>query len=619
MEKLLPYYEQELRLLRRAGAEFALRYPKLAGSLQLHGESCADPHVERLLQGTALLNARTAKLLDDGHARFTEALLGMLYPHLLRPMPACAIARVDGSGARPNQITGVTTLPRGTAMKSLGRGAITCRFRTAYDVTIAPVVLTDVAFEPYFQPPPALAPALAASLPADAGAAIRITIESSATGRALAALALPTLRLFMDGEASLRAALRDTLFMRVACACVDDGKHWHILPCSPIRPVGFAEEDALLPAASSEHQAYRLLGEYFAFPEKFDFLDLDLAALLAPLSPSCTRVTLHLALAGVRTDEAPASMLRMLGADNLLQGCTPVVNLFVHAATPIRLTGQRSSYPLAPDELPGHACDIYSIDSVQVLRKAPGGSTVTEFYPYYALRHGEEAHRGACYWLAQRDEDRAAGGAGHDTSLLIVDRDGVARQAGDGSASVRMTCTNRNLPHELPYGRTGGDLVTEAATDGLPIRLLHRPTLSYRPSTGQRHQWALVAHLALNHRSLTQDGLPALKTMLRLYAQQDSSIAERQIDGMVALAHRPAMTWVREAGGAAYLRGVEVRVTLDEAAYAGTGIHVFAQLLDHLLGLHVHLNAFTQLVLLSHPGEKELMRCLPRNGALTLA
>jgi type VI secretion system protein ImpG len=77
MEKLLPYFERELSMLRRLGAEFAGRYPKLAGSLQISGENCADPHVERLIQGTAFLNARVAKLLDDGYANFTEALLGM--------------------------------------------------------------------------------------------------------------------------------------------------------------------------------------------------------------------------------------------------------------------------------------------------------------------------------------------------------------------------------------------------------------------------------------------------------------------------------------------------------------------------------------------------------------
>lgn len=607
MEKLLPYYERELSMLRRAGAEFASRYPKLAGSLQIHGETCADPHIERLLQGAAFLNARVAKLLDDGYANFTEALLGMLYPHLLRPIPACSIARIDFGGAKASQITAVSTLPRGTALKSLGRGSVTCRFRTAYDVTIAPIAITDVAFEPYIQTPTTLA------LPADAGSAIRITIESTVPNRALATWDVPRLRVFIDGEASLRALLRDLLCLRARCACVQAGATWQMLASVPVQPVGFADDEALLPAAGAEHGAYRLLSEYFAFPDKFDFLDIDLAALLHHAPPGCTRVTLRIALADVRADDATARMLRTLSADHLVPGCTPVINLFPQAATPIRITHRSSSYPLAPDELPGHACDIYSVDTVHLLRKTPEGSAVTEFVPYYSLRHGKEDSRSGHYWRVQRDEDLAAIGAGHDTSLTLVDQDFSPHHVEEGTASVTLTCTNRNVPHGMAYGHAAGDLAAEATT--LPIRLLRRPTLSYRQSSASQHQWGLIAHLALNHRALT---LESLTTLLRLYAQQDSTVSQRQIAGITALDQQPATTWVRQQHGSAYLRGVQVRVTLDLDAYAGTGIHAFAQLLDHLLGLHVHLNSFTQLVVLSEPDGKEVMRCLPRNGALTL-
>lgn len=607
MEKLLPYYERELSMLRRAGAEFAGRYPKLAGSLQIRGETCADPHVERLIQASAFLNARVAKLLDDGYANFTEALLDILYPHYLRPMPACSIARIDYSGARANEISTVSVLPRGTALKSLGQGAVACRFRTVYDATVAPVGISAAWFEPYIQVPSSL------TLPPDAGSAICITIDSTTAARSLAALQLPALRVFIDGEASLRANLRDALFMRTACACIESGDQWRMLDRVPLSPAGFADNEALLPAAPSELVAYRLLSEYLAFPEKFDFFDIDLAALIAQAPEACTRLTLRLALSDVRPDTPLARILRSLTADNLLLGCTPIVNLFPHPATPIRITHTRSSYPLIPDELRGSACDIYSIDAVQLVRKSRDGSDVTEFFPYYSLRHGDGGERKGRYWLAHRDEQMTEG---LEHSLSLVDRDFSPLRLESGTASVRLTCTNRNLPHGLQYGRAGGDLSTENAIGSFPISMLRRPTLSHRlPS----QHWGLIAHLSLNHRTLTQEGLPALTTMLRLYAQQDSAVSQRMIDGIVALSHRPATAWIRQEQGNAYLRGIEVHVSLDEEAYAGTGIHAFAQVLDHLFGLHVHLNSFTRLVVLSHPSGKELLRCPPRNGALTLA
>jgi type VI secretion system protein ImpG len=290
------------------------------------------------------------------------------------------------------------------------------------------------------------------------------------------------------------------------------------------------------------------------------------------------------------------------------------VNLFQHPATPIRITHASSSYPLMPDELPGSACDIYSIDSVQLVSKARDGSAVTEFFHYYSLRHGDGGERKGRYWQTHRDELMTAG---LEHTLSLVDRDfSPLRMESGGTAAVRLTCTNRNLPHGLQYGRASGDLSTESPIGNFPIRMLRRPTLSHRSSADR---WGLIAHLALNHRSLTQEGLPALTTMLRLHAQQDSAVSQRMINGVTALSHRPATAWIRQAQGNAYLRGIEVHVSLDEEAYAGTGIHAFVQILDHLFGLHVHLNSFTRLVVLSHVSGKELMRCPPRNGALTLA
>lgn len=610
MEKLLPYYERELSMLRRAGAEFAGRYPKLAGSLQMRGEACADPHVERLIQSSAFLNARVARLLNDGYAHFTDALLGMLYPHLLRPMPSCSIARIDTSGARANEISSVNVLPRGAMLKAMGQGALVCRFRTVYDAVVAPVMIDAAGFEPYPQTPPAL------SLPLDAGAAIRIRIACTGAVRSLSSLALPTLRVYIDGDAALRATLRDAIFLSTACACVEADGQWRMLERLPLRPAGLTADEALLPAAPSEHGAYRLLSEYFTFPEKFDFIDIDLAALIAAAPEGSTQLTLRLLLRDVRPDAPAARILRTLGADNLLLGCTPIVNLFPQSATPIRITHTRSSYPLMADDMPGHACDIYSIDSVQMVRKTEEGSSVTEFFPWYSLRHGATESRKNHYWLMQREDLMSAG---HEHTLTLVDRDFTPLDGDDGTASVRLTCTNRNLPHGLQYGRTGGDLSTESPVGNYPIRMLQRPTLSHRLCSEGNRQWGLIAHLALNHRSLTQEGLPALTAMLRLYAQQDSAVSQRMIDGVTALSHRPATAWIRQAHGNAYLRGIEVRVSLDEEAYAGTGIHAFAQILDQLFALHVHLNSFTRLVVLSHISGKELLRCPPRNGELALA
>lgn len=610
MEKLLPYFERELSLLRRSCRQFAERYPQLANELLLIGESSADPNIDMLIQASALLNARVAKRLDDDYAGFTNALLGMLYAHYLRPLPSYSIARVDYSGAAPNTIANATLLARGAQLQSAG-GALACSFRTAYDVTIAPLDISTARYAPQTGAPPGL------TLPTNIAGRISIGVASTTATLALERCGVAALRIFIDGEPSLRAALRDTLLMHVVCACVEvngDGR-WIALDAIPLKPVGFADDDALLPAAASQQAAYRLLTEYFCYPEKFNFVDLDLAMILAALAKRhagpCRAITLHLLLTGA----ADGAVLTPLSKKHLLLGCTPVINLFQQAAAPVALTHKRSEYALRPDALPGHAADIYSVDTVQLV-SANHGACVRPFVPFYSLRHGA-AGRGQ-YWLLRRDDELARSNPGHEHSIAFVDRDFSPNDDGNGAMSIRLTCSNRDLPATLRYGLPGGDLCAETGSGGHPIRFLRKPGATQRFQCGRGAHWGLLAHLSLNHRSLCDDGVEPLSAMLRLYALPGNAVAQRQIDGIKAISQRSTTMWLRNGRNAAYLNGIEITITLDEDAYVGAGLHLFIELLDHFFGLLVHLNSFTQLVALSNTTGKELLRCLPRNGALPL-
>jgi len=145
MDELLPHYERELAFLRGQSGEFARRYPKIAGRLQLSGDVGEDPHVERLIESFALLASRIHKRLDDDFPLFTESFLEVLYPHYLRPFPSCAIAHfhvADASG----QMSKASVLPRGTVLKSRPVRGVPCTFRTAYDVTLAPITVAAARF-----------------------------------------------------------------------------------------------------------------------------------------------------------------------------------------------------------------------------------------------------------------------------------------------------------------------------------------------------------------------------------------------------------------------------------------------------------------------------------------
>src|SRR5712664_2656127 len=92
-DALLPYYDRELNALRRLAAEFAATHPKIAGRIRLAPETVDDPHVERLLEGVAYLAARVHHRLDDEFPELTDALLSVLYPHYLAPVPSAMVVQ----------------------------------------------------------------------------------------------------------------------------------------------------------------------------------------------------------------------------------------------------------------------------------------------------------------------------------------------------------------------------------------------------------------------------------------------------------------------------------------------------------------------------------------------
>lgn len=610
MEELLPYYERELVYLNTVGRELAHQYPRLASELGLGAEGLEDPHIRRLIQACALLNARTARKLDDDYPEFTEALLGSLYPYFLQGIPSCSIARFGGAhGAQlPGKFERVETVPRGTEMSALhGKGTV-CRFRTASPLMLAPVGVVRARYEPVVHAPAHV------RLPARATGQVAVTIESAAPARLLRQLGMPRLRLYVDADPLLAASLLDTLFMHVGASYLEigDGGPWRQLERMPLALGGFGDDDALVPLRPSEHAAYRLLSEYFAFQDKFHFIDVDLGKLAPMLPAAAQRFTLHLIVNRLHGDSGAARLLGTLGASHLVPGCAPVVNLFHQAAMPVRITHRTAMY----DVMPGRHeedVEVYSIDAVNVLRTAEGRVQSIAYRPYYGLRHGEGNELRERYWFARRDD---RGVHRHRTKIGFTDAGFTLAPDEQCVASIDLTCTNGTHATSTGFGAPDGDLTSETAAGGLPIHLLRRPTLPHRfPSSGGAH-WRLVAQLALNHRSLGD--IDAFREVLTLYDVSRSAATQRQIAGIAAMETLPSTAWMRSRIGASLVHGTEVRMTVDEDAFAGSSLYVFAEVVNRFFGLYVHINSFTRLVLRSAQTDRELLRCEPRNGNLTL-
>ncbi len=614
MEELLAKYQDELVRIRRLCREFSERYPRLAGKLQMSGEVCEDPHVERLIEASALIAARVSKRLDDDYPEFTEGLLELLFPHYLRPFPSCSIVRLDTTVTKGKEVNGSWTIPRGTVLDSAEVNGVKCKFTTAYGITIAPISITSARFDTSIRAPANV------RLPRNATSAIRIVIETRSPEIELASLDLGRVRVFLDGEPSFCAALRDALFMRTVGAFLEneDGS-WAVLNSVPILPVGFEDDDALIPFGARSHPAYRLLLEFFCYSEKFNFIDIDLKAILAQLPATSNHIILHLAVAGLRPDSNTVRLLQSLSEKNLVFFCSPVVNLFSQPAVPTQVTHLTTEYPVVASSAHANCYEVYSINSVHMLQQSGSQSVLSEFRPFYSLRHGEGETAKGRYWLMRRDEVISENSPGHEKTITLVDINGGLIEFETQSISVEISCTNRDLPTMLGFGRRDGDFGPCPVSGGFPIRFMRRPTQTQRFESGRGLHWRLISHLSLNQRSLSQKGLAGFQEMLALNDMQRSPVSLRQIAGIVGMARAETSTWRRCSKGVSLVRGIEVRLTLDEDAFVGNSMHLFVQVIEHFLDQYVQLNSFVELVVISSKSGEELIRCEPRKGSLSPA
>lgn len=614
MKDLLPYYEEELARLRTASQRFAQEYPRIAGRLMLGPDLSEDPHVERLIESFALLSARVHKRLDDDFPLFTETFLDVLYPHYLRPLPAFSIAQVDMQEAW-GQMTAVARLPRGTPLASRPVRGVACSFRTAFDVDLLPLRIASAQYRAAVSAPQGT------RLPHGTTSMLSVEIEIAAAQMHWDRVDTSHLRVFLDGEASLVCALREALtgHCRGLLLQADPVGPWLSLGDDAVRPVGFGTEDALIDFDARSHEAYRLLTEYFGFPEKFNFLDLRWPGRRLQ-AVKARRVALHFMLSGIRSDSHDARLLESVSARNIRLGCTPVVNLLRRHADPIRVTRATATYPVLPDGRRAHAFEVYSVDKVYRVIQGPDGEGAEELRPFYSLRH-DDTREGPSdagrYWHAHRDESLAEMSPGYEYGISVVDTTFNPAVPATETLSLEVTATNRDLPSLLSFGQPG-DLEVPGGGLATSFTLLRRPTRSHRFGAGRGALWRLVSHLSLNHLSLSAGGIDALREMLRLYDLPRNAANRRQIEGLVAIDFQPATTWMEGNPFPTFVRGTEIRLSVDEDSFVGIGLRLMTQVLDHFFGLYVHANSFTQLRVLSSRSQETLILCPPRNGSSPL-
>ncbi|MGA2269584.1 MAG: type VI secretion system baseplate subunit TssF [Bryobacteraceae bacterium] len=610
-DELLLYYERELTFLRQMGAQFADKYPKIASRLSLEPDKCEDPHVERLLEAFAFLAARVHLKIDDEFPEITEALLSIIYPHYIRPVPSMTIAdfRVN---PEQGQIGAGLKIPRGSVLSSRPVAGVPCKFRTCYDTYLWP--LSIVAAE--WKTPDRLQPAIKAP---EAAAALRIELKCW-HDITFEKLRPNPLRFFLNGESGLIHTLYELLCSRCTqIVARDPAPGSRVRPVQlrgeALRPVGFAEDEGMLPYPRRSFPGYRLLHEYFTFPDKFFFLDLTgLEAALA--SGFKDRVELIFLIAPFELADRRQALELGVTEKTFQTACAPAVNLFEQTAEPILLTERRFDYPIVPDIRRPNATEIFSVDEVVSVR--PDTQEPVRFEPFYSYRHGLSGSRGQVFWMASRRPSGRRDDEGTEMFLSLVDLEQRPVAPDVDSLTVRLTCTNRDLPSRLPFGMESGDFELESGAPVHSILALEKPTPALRPPTGKASLWRLISHLSLNYLSLVSEGREALQEILKLYNFTNSSYSLKQIEGITELKSRPQFARIVSENGITFARGTRVDLELDEENFVGGGAYLFASVIEHFLGLYVTLASFSQLSASTRQRKEVLKLWPPRAGARIL-
>ncbi|MCY1202632.1 hypothetical protein D3C87_451980 [compost metagenome] len=615
--KLLDYYNRELTYMHELGAEFAQRYPKIAGRLGMRGIEVSDPYVERLLEGFSFLTARIQLKMDAEFPRFSQRLLEVVYPNFLAPLPAMAVVQIDGN-LNEGSLKAGYELPRHTLLRGrMIKGEQTaCEFRTGHAVTLWPIKIAEASLGPV---PAEIAHALPMAA-RQAKSAITIKLEAVGGAR-FSEMPLDRLEFFLSGaELHALRVLELVAHHSVATVCrAGPGSTARIVPLGDeaIRHEGFDPEQSLLPYDARSFQGYRLLHEYFAFPERYLFFSVKhLRAAASAIGGTTMEIVILL-------DRADADLERLVDARHFSLFCTPIINLVPRRSDRIPVGPGQHEHHAVIDRTRPRDFEIFTVE--RVTGHMANGSEEREFRPFLGSFASDDGDFGAYFSLRREprlvsDRARAQGTrtsyTGSEVYVSLVDQHDAPFPHSLRHITIDALCTNRDLPLLLPTGLES-DFTLRVSAPVRGVRILRGPSRPYPALAEGALTWRLISHLGLNYLSLTDvdatQGAAALREMLDLYGNLADPAVRRQIQGVRSMALAPVFRRLPEPGPIVFGRGVEIALQIDEVAFSGTSPYLFGAVLEQFFSRHVSLNAFTEFAL-SSLQRGEIARWTPRVG-----
>ncbi len=573
------YYQSELSYLRELGREFAEANPSLAG---LFAEQGGDPDVDRLLEGFAFLTARIRERIDDAVPEVIDALAEMIVPQYTRTLPAVSVVEF-----LPQQtaLRGRHKLPAGTEVGSRPVEGTSCLFRTTVDLELLPLTLQEFTFDHSVEAHPEIRLGFRTTQAADA--LLRETRN---------------LRLFLNGPLGLTTTTYLWLMRHLSSATFKASDGFTMsLGTDPVHPVGVSSEQPMLPWPPLAPDGLRVMQEYFTLTQKLLFFDIrGLDRVPAEHATEQFVITFRF--------DRPPKLPERLDKDNFRLHCAPVVNLFDVGADPIARDHRQHEHLLRASGINPLHMEVYDIKSVTGLLANRRGRR--EYTPFYSYEHVQRPRSDQAFFLTRRA--RSPIDDGLDTYLTVLTPADVEPDFEEETLSMELVCSNRTLPAELRAGDIS--VPTPRSPTIARFRNLTQVTRPVRPPIGSELHWRLVAHLALNVRTLgNTESLRSLLGLYNFHEEADQQLGRQnrlRVESIRDVAVRPARRLIDRIP----VRGQHTTVEVDQAAFASEGdVFTFGSALDWLFATETPLNSFHQLTVLLHPSGAR-MEWNPRTG-----
>lgn len=600
IEELLPYYEKQLQEFGQQSREFSQKYPKIAQRLSLNQEQIDDPHIERLIQAFSLIAARVDKKLADSYDIFTRALFEVMFPQYLRHFPSCTVVSFEDIN-KVKQLTEPHLIPKNTTLKSRSFKGVQCEFNTTQDVKLLPIALQKLEFKT--NP--------SAHMHLNQNATLILGFE--VFNQAHKWLTNEKLPIYLDAISNFPLQVLDSIFKTTTGFSIKVGQRSYDIK-NPFEVMGFQEGESLLPIDQHTHHAYRLLMEYFCFPEKYNFLNLNLDVLKGRMKEQ-TQFEIHIHFKLNLNDQAIIRNYSELNVANFKLFSTPAVNLFEKSAEPQKINHKKMEYPLLSDAHHPEFYQVYSIVSMNMVREKNSEDQV--FYPilpFFAMSHYNDEDVQFFYALNPTQMHSKY----VETGYSIISKHLSPFDTKSDFISTLLLCSNRNLPHEA-LSQSNNVLNLNDSSLARRALVLKRPTLPHQFKQNQKEQWRIISHLSLNTLALMKgDAVGHVKELLELYNLPRTKENHLLIDAIRDVEFGLVNKLVEAKPFPMFVRGVKVKLSIDENVFRGHSLYIFSQLLSHVFNLKVQMNSFVDVAIYDANSQQELYQCVQNVGGKKL-